>query len=265
MAVRPLDRSPVPDARRRSRRPHLHRYRARQLDDLAAIGLTWDGRRVADRASAPLRRGDRRAGRPRICCTNAIAAEGISPRRRERRTRHRARTRERAATSPTPNARPGAPRSVGRRRCGCAPTRSSIRFTICCTASTPGSSTTSWSVAVTASGLQPRRRGRRRGAGHRPGGPRRRSAVVVAAAGVSGADCWVMPEPTYAHVALVLNEDGARLAKRDGAVTLAEIGGRAGAGTDRGIPWLASDERRRDAASSSTRRELPRRPWIYPP
>src|SRR5258705_1635802 len=32
------------------------------------------------------------------------------------------------------------------------------------------------------------------------------------------------PEPTYAHVALVLNEDGARLAKRDGAVTLPEIG-----------------------------------------
>jgi glutamyl-tRNA synthetase len=32
------------------------------------------------------------------------------------------------------------------------------------------------------------------------------------------------PEPTYAHVALVLNGDGARLAKRDGAVTLAQIG-----------------------------------------
>ncbi len=31
-------------------------------------------------------------------------------------------------------------------------------------------------------------------------------------------------EPTYAHVPLVLNADGARLAKRDGAVTLAEIG-----------------------------------------
>ncbi|MET0995386.1 MAG: tRNA glutamyl-Q(34) synthetase GluQRS, partial [Mycobacterium sp.] len=31
-------------------------------------------------------------------------------------------------------------------------------------------------------------------------------------------------EPVYAHVPLVLNEDGARLAKRDGAVTLAEIG-----------------------------------------
>jgi glutamyl-tRNA synthetase len=33
-----------------------------------------------------------------------------------------------------------------------------------------------------------------------------------------------LPEPTYAHVALVLNRDGARLAKRDGAVTLAQIG-----------------------------------------
>ncbi|MCH9701385.1 MAG: tRNA glutamyl-Q(34) synthetase GluQRS, partial [Actinomycetia bacterium] len=31
-------------------------------------------------------------------------------------------------------------------------------------------------------------------------------------------------EPTYAHVPMVLNSDGARLAKRDGAVTLAEIG-----------------------------------------
>ena len=29
------------------------------------------------------------------------------------------------------------------------------------------------------------------------------------------------PEPVYAHVPLVLNEDGERLAKRDGAVTLA--------------------------------------------
>ena len=41
------------------------------------------------------------------------------------------------------------------------------------------------------------------------------------------------PEPTYAHVTLVLNEDGARLAKRDGAVTLAEIGVGARVGADR--------------------------------
>jgi glutamyl-tRNA synthetase len=32
------------------------------------------------------------------------------------------------------------------------------------------------------------------------------------------------PEPSYAHVPLVLNAEGKRLAKRDGAVTLAEIG-----------------------------------------
>ncbi|WP_211882203.1 tRNA glutamyl-Q(34) synthetase GluQRS [Pseudarthrobacter albicanus] len=32
-----------------------------------------------------------------------------------------------------------------------------------------------------------------------------------------------MPVPEYAHVPLVLNADGARLAKRDGAVTLAEL------------------------------------------
>ena len=33
-----------------------------------------------------------------------------------------------------------------------------------------------------------------------------------------------LPPPTYAHVPLVLNPDGKRLAKRDGAVTLGEIG-----------------------------------------
>src|SRR5689334_16347168 len=32
------------------------------------------------------------------------------------------------------------------------------------------------------------------------------------------------PPPTYAHVPLVLNDEGKRLAKRDGAVTLAELG-----------------------------------------
>jgi len=32
------------------------------------------------------------------------------------------------------------------------------------------------------------------------------------------------PEPTYAHVPLALNAEGKRLAKRDGAVTLAELG-----------------------------------------
>ncbi|BBZ63916.1 tRNA glutamyl-Q(34) synthetase GluQRS [Mycolicibacterium monacense] len=72
------------------------------------------------------------------------------------------------------------------------------------------------------------------------------------------------PEPTYAHVPLVLNTDGARLAKRDGAVTLAEIGahtalrriadslGFAGADVD---AMLAEFDPAR----------LPRHPWIYVP
>jgi glutamyl-tRNA synthetase len=72
------------------------------------------------------------------------------------------------------------------------------------------------------------------------------------------------PEPTYAHVPLALNAEGKRLAKRDGAVTLAELGvptawaliaeslGRAGAN-------LAELVDRFDPAL------LSREPWIYQP
>lgn len=72
------------------------------------------------------------------------------------------------------------------------------------------------------------------------------------------------PEPVYAHVPLVLNEDGARLAKRDGAVTLAEIGApRAFAQITASLGWPATtlDELldRFDPA------RLPRRPWVYQP
>ena len=71
-------------------------------------------------------------------------------------------------------------------------------------------------------------------------------------------------EPTYAHVALVLNEDGARLAKRDGAVTLAEIGvERALAQIAESLGWQASDMdellERFDPA------QLPHHPWVYEP
>jgi glutamyl-tRNA synthetase len=72
------------------------------------------------------------------------------------------------------------------------------------------------------------------------------------------------PEPTYAHVPLVLNEAGARLAKRDGAVTLAEIGV-----TD-ALAQIA------DSLGYAARtveamldefapRHLPRTPWVYRP
>ena len=72
------------------------------------------------------------------------------------------------------------------------------------------------------------------------------------------------PEPVYAHVALVLNADGARLAKRDGAVTLAEIGvPRAFAQIAESLGWPAADMdellERFDPA------RLPRHPWIYVP
>lgn len=72
------------------------------------------------------------------------------------------------------------------------------------------------------------------------------------------------PEPVYAHVPLVLNEDGARLAKRDGAVTLAEIGvARAFAQITDSLGWPAGDLdellERFDPA------QLPRQPWIFFP
>ncbi|WP_326544826.1 tRNA glutamyl-Q(34) synthetase GluQRS [Mycolicibacterium sp. ND9-15] len=72
------------------------------------------------------------------------------------------------------------------------------------------------------------------------------------------------PEPVYAHVALVLNEDGARLAKRDGAVTLAEIGvRRALAEISESLGWRAGDVEGMLAEFDPER--LPRGPWIYRP
>jgi glutamyl-tRNA synthetase len=72
------------------------------------------------------------------------------------------------------------------------------------------------------------------------------------------------PEPGYAHVPLVLNADGARLAKRDGAVTLGEIGAeRAFRQITESLGWPSTDLdqllARFDPAA------LPREPWIYLP
>lgn len=72
------------------------------------------------------------------------------------------------------------------------------------------------------------------------------------------------PEPVYAHVPLVLNEDGARLAKRDGAVTLTEIGvPRALAQISDSLGWRARDVD--GMLAEFDPRRLPRRPWIYRP
>ena len=69
--------------------------------------------------------------------------------------------------------------------------------------------------------------------------------------------------PVYAHVPLALNADGKRLAKRDGAVTLAELGGPTAfrlITESLGRPAADTGEllARFDPAT------LPRRPWIYP-
>jgi glutamyl-tRNA synthetase len=72
------------------------------------------------------------------------------------------------------------------------------------------------------------------------------------------------PEPLYAHVPLVLNEDGARLAKRDGAVTLAEIG------VGKALTQIAESLGYRAHTVDGMLREfepqrLPRTPWVYQP
>ena len=71
-------------------------------------------------------------------------------------------------------------------------------------------------------------------------------------------------EPTYAHVALVLNEDGARLAKRDGAITVTEIGPqRAVTQIAESLGWQANNLDEMLAQFDPA--HLPRQPWIYTP
>ncbi|MET3812006.1 tRNA glutamyl-Q(34) synthetase GluQRS [Arthrobacter sp. UYEF3] len=76
-----------------------------------------------------------------------------------------------------------------------------------------------------------------------------------------------IPVPEYAHVPLVLNADGARLAKRDGAVTLADLAA-AGVPVDRvrdallaslGLPAGALHQ----ALTFFDPAVLPREPWVW--
>ncbi|MCB1273986.1 MAG: tRNA glutamyl-Q(34) synthetase GluQRS [Leucobacter sp.] len=82
-----------------------------------------------------------------------------------------------------------------------------------------------------------------------------------------------VPRVTYAHVPLVLGPGGARLAKRDGAVTLADLA-REGIDADRvrGVLaeslGLAARGERVDPAALITRFDpgrLPRSPWLWSP
>jgi glutamyl-tRNA synthetase len=72
------------------------------------------------------------------------------------------------------------------------------------------------------------------------------------------------PQPVYAHVPLVLNVEGKRLAKRDGAVTLDEIG------PSRALQQIAESLGFRSTSLGGMLAEfdparLPREPWIYQP
>lgn len=70
-------------------------------------------------------------------------------------------------------------------------------------------------------------------------------------------------QPTYAHVPLALNADGKRLAKRDGAVTLADLG------APRTFALIAESLERGGATTPGELLEsfdparLPRRPWVF--
>lgn len=70
------------------------------------------------------------------------------------------------------------------------------------------------------------------------------------------------PQPVYAHVPLALNADGKRLAKRDGAVTRADLGTeRAFALITESLGWPAADMP--ELLSRFDPALLPHSPWIY--
>jgi len=70
------------------------------------------------------------------------------------------------------------------------------------------------------------------------------------------------PQPVYAHVPLALNADGKRLAKRDGAVTLGELGvARTWSLITGSLGWPASDLA--ELVRCFDPALLPRHPWIF--
>ena len=72
------------------------------------------------------------------------------------------------------------------------------------------------------------------------------------------------PQPVYAHVPLALNADGKRLAKRDGAVTLAELGvPRAWELITGSLGWPAADMA--ELLGQFDPAGIPRQPWTYLP
>ncbi|MFZ0834450.1 MAG: tRNA glutamyl-Q(34) synthetase GluQRS [Mycobacterium sp.] len=70
------------------------------------------------------------------------------------------------------------------------------------------------------------------------------------------------PQPAYAHVPLVLNHDGQRLAKRDGAVALADVGVQAAiAQISESLGWPSNSLE--ELLGTFDPSQLPREPWVY--
>lgn len=72
------------------------------------------------------------------------------------------------------------------------------------------------------------------------------------------------PQPTYAHVPLALNVEGKRLAKRDGAVTLSDVGVPQTLALISGSLGLPGADIS-DLLALFDPKTLPREPWIYRP
>ncbi|WP_115786855.1 tRNA glutamyl-Q(34) synthetase GluQRS [Arthrobacter silvisoli] len=75
-----------------------------------------------------------------------------------------------------------------------------------------------------------------------------------------------LPVPQYAHVPLVVNHDGARLAKRDGAVTLADlaaVGLSAGGVRELILASLGLPGELKEALAVFDAAALPREPWVW--
>src|SRR5699024_5062593 len=78
------------------------------------------------------------------------------------------------------------------------------------------------------------------------------------------------PAPAYAHVPLAVNADGVRLAKRDGAVTVADLADR-GVGVEQVVSRIAASLGLASEGEQVTMSELaarfdpgqlPRAPWV---
>ena len=235
------------------------RFVASQLADLRALGLDWDGEVGPPvGADGALRRGAR-AARARRSRLPLLLLAPRGPRGRLRPAR-------RGARGPLPGHLPRArrgrvrPPRRGRRALRAAAARRAHRGD---------------------DRRPPARRARRPGRRHRPAPPRRRlrlqprrrrrrcrpgrsersSAATTCCprppARRCSATCSACPRPTWAHVPLVLGPDGARLAKRHGAVTLAELAAR---GQARRRPRLDGPVARFRRARGAGRRRRPRRP-----